>query len=78
MKLEVGKNHGNDEPEGGGVSQQVRSKTPQQSMSQNIILQKDHSDNSGVGLKPQGQGNYKDQEKSQFFTKLRQMHREQQ
>ena len=52
MKLEVGKNHGNDEPEGGGVSQQVRSKTPQQSMSQNIILQKDHSDNSGVGLKP--------------------------
>jgi hypothetical protein len=41
-------------------------------------LQKNASDNSGIGLKPQGQGNNKDQEKSQFFTKLRQMHREQQ
>ena len=78
MKLEFGKNNAADAPEGGGVSQQVRSKTPQQSMSQNIILQKNASDNSGIGLKPQGQGNNKDQEKAQFFTKLRQMHREQQ
>lgn len=60
MKLEFGNNNGNDGNEGGGVSQQVRSKTPQQSMSQNIILQKNASDNSGIGLKPQGQANYKD------------------
>ena len=51
VKLEVGKGNGNDNVEGGSVSQQVRSKTPQQSMTQNAILQKNASDNS-VGLKP--------------------------